>query len=490
MKEKREFNMLENADDRTIELLSGVPVLTNEEKKRMLAMSKKKLDKMNRDNNISMNNEGIEVSGVERYNRPKWQTFASVAACFVLLGGIGGTMFALSKGSRKNSDSTYASTVQTTTSAAAVTVATTSKPEEITTESAATELTNEELVKIVTEGIRNFTYADETLAGSNVSVDKNDKITKQQHAVRDEGTVNMEYYRAVDSRFETMNDFESYIGEYLADPLLTLRLSDNTFVEYNGKLYVYQPQSIPARTVEFINDPILIAYDGTYLCAATTTKYSTSEDEMNVQIELALVDDKWKVCGYQESFNTDAETDSPNADLAIDILKDLRVLDQLGAGCGVEVEEDISETIVTDEGYEYVYYKVADDFASENFKNSIEDIKSWVDGVVTGEAYERFKWICDEKDAMFREFDGELYYMYGLSETYYHWFGEPQIKNVQNGSFDILVKSFCTDSMVMDLTVNVVKGGYGWKINKCVMDESTLRPATEEEILGYENNMY
>ena len=45
MKEKREFDMLENADDRTVELLSGVPVLTKDEKERMLTMSMKNLIK-------------------------------------------------------------------------------------------------------------------------------------------------------------------------------------------------------------------------------------------------------------------------------------------------------------------------------------------------------------------------------------------------------------------------------------------------------------
>ena len=88
MKENREFDMLENADDKTVELLSGVPVLTKEEKERMLAMSKKKLDRMNREKNISANNDGDEVSGVERYNRPKWHKFATAAACLLLVGGI------------------------------------------------------------------------------------------------------------------------------------------------------------------------------------------------------------------------------------------------------------------------------------------------------------------------------------------------------------------------------------------------------------------
>lgn len=475
MKEKREFDMLENADDRTVELLSGVPVLTKDEKERMLTMSMKKLDKMNREANISNNNEYIEASGVERYKkRPKWQAFASVAACMVLVGGIGGTLFALNK-SNNNDGTPLASEVKTTTSASvttttAVTVPTTSKPANPTTD-----LSAEELTEIAEEGTKKFHYVSDILAGFNVDVDKNDKITKKTHILHGNEGEPVEYYRVVDSRFETMDDFESYIGEYLADPLLTLRLSDNSFVETNGKLYVYQPQSRPARKVEIINNSGIIIDNDNYLSAAATIKYSTSEDEMNAQIDLALVDGKWKVSGYQESFNTDAEKGSPNAELADSILEDLRMLDSLRTGVGVNIEKDITRTIVDDNGYEYVYYKVSDDYANENFKNSIEDIKSWVDRMVTGEAYDNlFKSIYAETDAgkpaMFKEFEGELYYLFGLREAPFRWFDEPQIKNVQNGSFDIVVNGHPVEEsdLVRELTVHVVKDGYGWKISNCM----------------------
>lgn len=475
MKEKREFDMLENADDKTVELLSGVPVLTKDEKERMLTMSMKKLDKMNREANISNNNEYIEASGVERYKkRPKWQAFASVAACMVLVGGIGGTLFALSK-SNNNDSTPLASEVQTTTSASvttttAVTVPTTSKPANPTSD-----LSAEELTEIAEEGVKEFHYVSDILAGFNVDVDKNDKITKKTHILHGNEGEPVEYYRVVDSRFETMDDFESYIGEYLADPLLTLRLSDNSFVENNGKLYVYQPQSRPATKVEFIGDPEVVTYDETTFCASVTIKTSASEDEMNAQIQLALVDGKWKVCGYQESFNTDAEKGSPNAELADSILEDLRMLDSLRTGVGVNIEKDITRTIVDDNGYEYVYYKVSEDYANENFKNSIEDIKSWVDRMVTGEAYDNlFKSIYAETDAgkpaMFMEFEGELYYLFGLREAPFRWFDEPQIKNVQNGSFDIIVNGHPVEEsdLVRELTVHVVKDGYGWKISNCM----------------------
>lgn len=474
MKEKREFDMLENADDKTVELLSGVPVLTKDEKERMLTMSMKKLDKMNREANISNNNEYIEASGVERYKkRPKWQAFASVAACMVLVGGIGGTLFALNK-SNNNDGTPLASEVKTTTSASvttttAVTVPTTSKPANPTPD-----LSAEELTEIAEEGAKKFHYVSDILAGFNVDVDKNDKITKKTHILHGNEGEPVEYYRVVDSRFETMDDFESYIGEYLADPLLTLRLSDNSFVETNGKLYVYQPQSRPATNVEFIGDPEVVTYDETTFCASVTIKTSASEDEMNAQIQLALVDGKWKVSGYQESFNTDAEKGSPNAELADSILEDLRMLDSLRTGVGVNIE-NITRTIVDDNGYEYVYYKVSDDYANENFKNSIEDIKSWVDRMVTGEAYDNlFKSIYAETDAgkpaMFKEFEGELYYLFGLREAPFRWFDEPQIKNVQNGSFDIIVNGHPVEEsdLVRELTVHVVKDGYGWKISNCM----------------------
>ena len=475
MKEKREFDMLENADDKTVELLSGVPVLTKDEKERMLTMSMKKLDKMNREANISNNNEYIEASGVERYKkRPKWQAFASVAACMVLVGGIGGTLFALNK-SNNNDSTPLASEVKTTTSASvttttAVTVPTTSKPANPTTD-----LSAEELTEIAEKGAKEFHYVSDILAGFNVDVDKNDKITKKTHFLHGNEGEPVEYYRVVDSRFETMDDFESYIGEYLADPLLTLRLSDNSFVETNGNLYVYQPQSRPATKVEFIGDPEVVTYDETTFCASVIIKTSALEDEMNAQIDLALVDGKWKVSGYQESFNTDAKKGSPNAELADSILEDLRMLDSLRTGVGVKIEKDITHTIVDDNGYEYVYYKVSDDYANENFKNSIEDIQSWVDRMVTDEAYDNlFKSIYAETDAgkpaMFKEFEGELYYLFGLREAPFRWFDEPQIKNVQNGSFDIVVNCHPVEEsdLVRELTVHVVKDGYGWKISNCM----------------------
>ena len=74
-------------DDETIDMLAQeFPVLTDEEKERMYAMSERKYNITN-DTNDNYSAE-TEVSGVERYNRPKWKT-ASVAASLALLIGAG-----------------------------------------------------------------------------------------------------------------------------------------------------------------------------------------------------------------------------------------------------------------------------------------------------------------------------------------------------------------------------------------------------------------
>ena len=75
-------------DDETIDQLAqDFPILTDEEKERMYAMSERKYNITN-DKNADFTAEA-EVSGVDVYKRPKWRT-ASIAASLALLIGAGG----------------------------------------------------------------------------------------------------------------------------------------------------------------------------------------------------------------------------------------------------------------------------------------------------------------------------------------------------------------------------------------------------------------
>ena len=98
---KNEFDIFNDPDDEIInEIAANYPVLTDKEKERMFSMSERKY-------NINNNENGDEVSGVDRYTRPVWHRYAAIAATFVLLaGGIGGSI-ALGKHMNKNKNSDH-----------------------------------------------------------------------------------------------------------------------------------------------------------------------------------------------------------------------------------------------------------------------------------------------------------------------------------------------------------------------------------------------
>lgn len=97
---KNEFDVFEDPDDEILnEIAANYPILTEEEKERMFSMSERKY---NITNNMNNNENGDEVSGVDRYTGRTWHRYAAVAAAFVLLaGGIGGSI-ALGKHMDKN----------------------------------------------------------------------------------------------------------------------------------------------------------------------------------------------------------------------------------------------------------------------------------------------------------------------------------------------------------------------------------------------------
>lgn len=91
----RDFDIFRNTDDMTVEMIAAsYPVLSDEEKERMFAMSERKFNIKERKYPQGYTNEADEeyddedeVDGVEEYDRPMWLKFLTTAAALMLVGG-------------------------------------------------------------------------------------------------------------------------------------------------------------------------------------------------------------------------------------------------------------------------------------------------------------------------------------------------------------------------------------------------------------------
>lgn len=91
----KDFDIFRNTDDVTVEMIAAsYPVLSDEEKERMFAMSERKFNIKERKYPQGYTNEADEeyddedeVDGVEEYDRPMWLKFLTTAAALMLVGG-------------------------------------------------------------------------------------------------------------------------------------------------------------------------------------------------------------------------------------------------------------------------------------------------------------------------------------------------------------------------------------------------------------------
>ena len=160
-------------------------LLTEREKERILKMSKDKLRRRYRDNNIEE-----EVSGVEKYSRPKWYSFAALAASFVLVCGIVGTGVLVSRNGaapdpEKPQLATASSTTATTISTATEKTSATNKSESKTTAIAQADSTETTVSPNETDNnsatlialFEQLEHLNDICCGKGVNVDSSDNIS-------------------------------------------------------------------------------------------------------------------------------------------------------------------------------------------------------------------------------------------------------------------------------------------------------------------------
>ena len=470
MKE-REFDMLENADEKTVEFLADVPVLTKEEKERMLAMSKKKLDKMNRESNISYDNDEVQVSGVDRYNRPKWKMFASMAACLVLVGGIAGTVFAVSRGGKSDKPSTPMTQMTSATTTAESNTSIVGEGE--------TEIpyyTNEQLLEIAKQGIEDFNMIECILSGYGVEVDKADTCKVEF------SDITQTYYRVTDDRFSSMDDVNSFVAQYFTGTQLANAQNPVFFKEMDGKLYYQSVSSEVVSLYQFDGEPEISGYDGENFTCVVPVKWAGVT--RGLKLNFSLVDGKWYVSNMDVMDTPDLEEEAPDIETARKCLDNLSRIECLSACGGVNCDNDDKKEI-DDGDAKYIYVRVLDDPEATDFKSDLSDIRTWFDSVCTGDIYDNYKSLCyedgDYATPVFKEFDGQLYQLMGGRGTIFNYCAPPTISNVTKDSFDINVKCCEPGYSIFPLTVTAVRDGNLWKVSSFKYDyESAYVPEGEE----------
>ena len=185
----RTDDVFNDIDSKTADRLSKeYPVLRDEQKERLYAMSKRKFDIKNVNDNSS-----IDVSGVEKYRRPAWYKGVSIAAAALLLtGGIGGSMYFISRSGK-----------------APLAEVTTEETTEMTTDAEDTVTVSEEAdAEVIAKGLIDDCMGFfSVIAGNSLEVDKSDVVTKTSEQISG-GEFRRDYYRVTDPKYPTFADIE------------------------------------------------------------------------------------------------------------------------------------------------------------------------------------------------------------------------------------------------------------------------------------------
>jgi hypothetical protein len=363
MKEMRGFDMLDNADDRTVDLLSEVPVLTKEEKERMLAMSKKKLDKMNRESNINISSDEFEVSGVERYKRPKWQIFTTTAACLLLVGGIGGTVFAMNRNGGAPSQQ-LAEVDETTTESW-------TEHDLLTTE-ALTDVSDDELYDIAKQLLADLETLDTLACGIPVGFDF--KTTEPCAIIIDDD--NDTSYKQIEG-IDSLDGIRELMDSTLAEPVILeyeYKLFDGAtpaFIEKDGNILFTDKHTghrfyFEGETKVTRND------DGSGFVIETDNKSDKGRE--HVTFKAVNVDGKYKINNYSTSMgyaDSDENLNEEADPMAIAYQAKIALNDVFKVCARIDVEVDTNDCLA-DESLENIF-----DADDENAQELFDDWKTY-----------------------------------------------------------------------------------------------------------------
>lgn len=236
-------DLFEETDEMIVEKVAEeFPVLTDEEKERIFAMSERKYNiSQNKDNNNKFedftSDTGNEVKGVEQYKRPMWYKTLSIAAAAVLMvSGVAGSMMLMQRGG-SHVPMTEVETTAVTTDATEPTESTTEDVSEYM--AAALELTDK------------LAHYENVLYNHDIDIDENDALTFTMHNY--EGQEHEEHYvRVTDPEIQSGNDLKNAILALCTDEFKDLLYNDSG--EYDEDNLVFNICDYLYSSGYFIND--------------------------------------------------------------------------------------------------------------------------------------------------------------------------------------------------------------------------------------------
>ena len=360
----RTDDVFNDIDSRTADRLAKeYPVLRDEQKERLYAMSKRKFD-------IKIDNSSIDVSGVEKYRRPKWFKGVSVAAAALLLvAGIGGSMYYISRSGWRASVEIVGTLAETT---------------EVTTEALTEEQTEAEeadteaVAKALIDDYREFMCV---LYGGDLEVDKSDIITRAITLPDNDVTFDREFYRVTDQRYPTWADIEKRCYEILDTELAQriLEISTENTEDIMGNPFFcvtedgyYHETGLhdngidPLSTSEYDMD-VHTDEKGDIIATVVETELREVHDYPIPESTFTIVNTEngWRISDVTEKPLDDSIEDSTDADaIAKELTDDWMecLFDIHGRTLEVDRSSVVTKTIKFDDGSEFTrdFYRVID----------------------------------------------------------------------------------------------------------------------------------
>lgn len=363
-------DLFNDIDKNTADRLSKeYPVLKDEKRERLYAMSKRKYNI-----NEMHENNAAEVSGVEEYRRPKWYKGASIAAAAVLLvAGIGGSMAFISRNGHSP-----AAEVETVTETAT----------EVTTDSEDTiYLSGDEdvtdanaIAKLLTDNWLACLY---DIHGRTLEVDKSSVVTKIITSYGGD-EITRDFYRVTDKRYPTWEDLEkrcyevcdAELGKIVIDNCSCAKEEDidyATLIYTTADGYYVNTETCDTsdRLYKWLDDDVKGEFDENGNIITTRRHIDLDVDPDHVyetKFTIVNTENGWRISkaeekNYEQSSEGSQDT---NADtIAKPLIDDyMEFMCALHAGdLEVDKSDTITKTMKTEDGqYEYQleFYRVTD----------------------------------------------------------------------------------------------------------------------------------